>query len=83
VASAASAQPSADQVLTDLGFSAGDKERVLDGEYVSTKIAPVSERDLTFAVAFLVKRSRGGRSLILVGGLRGGQSQRVEHLDFS
>jgi hypothetical protein len=57
LASDVRAQANADQVLAKLGFSADDKERVLNGEYVSAKIAPVSERDLTFAVAFLVKRS--------------------------
>jgi hypothetical protein len=57
LASAASAQPSADQVLTELGYSAGDKQRVLGGEYVSVKLEAVSERNLTFAVAFLVKTS--------------------------
>jgi len=57
LASAASAQPSADQVLTDLGYSASDKQRVLGGEYVSGKLQAVSERNLTFAVAFLVKTS--------------------------
>jgi hypothetical protein len=50
-----SAEPTADQVLTDLGYSASDKQKVLGGEYVSAKIGAVSERDLTFAVAFLVK----------------------------
>src|SRR5262245_44045446 len=57
LASAARAQPSADQVLTDLGYSPGDKQKVLGGDYVSAKIGAVSERDLTFAVAFLVKLS--------------------------
>ncbi|HXV67460.1 MAG TPA: hypothetical protein VD738_00935 [Nitrospira sp.] len=52
LASAAGAQPSADQVLTDPGYSAGDKQRVVKGEYDSGEIAAVSERDLTFAVAF-------------------------------
>jgi len=56
-ASAVTAQPSADQVLTVLGYSASDKQRVLGGEYVSGKLAAVSERNLTFAVAFLVKTS--------------------------
>ena len=57
LASAANAQPSADQVLTNIGLSADDKQRVLNGEYVSAKIGAVSERDLTFGVAFLVKTS--------------------------
>jgi hypothetical protein len=57
LASVAGAQPSADQVLTDLGYSAGDKQRVLGGEYVTARLEAVSERDLTFAVSFLVKTS--------------------------
>jgi hypothetical protein len=54
---AASAQPTADQVLTEMGFSAQEKQRVLDGEFVTSKIGAVSDRDLSFAVAFIVKAS--------------------------
>jgi hypothetical protein len=53
----AHAQPSADQVLTDMGLSAADKQRVLNGEFVTADLAGVSERDLAFAIAFLVKKS--------------------------
>jgi hypothetical protein len=52
-ASSTLAEPSADQVLADLGLSPGDKDRVLQGEYVNIKIGSVSERDLTFATVFL------------------------------
>ena len=51
------AQPSTDQILTKMGFSAVEKRRVLDGDFVTTKIGAVSERDLSFSVAFLVKIS--------------------------
>jgi hypothetical protein len=51
----AQAQPSADQVLTNAGLSAGDKQSVSSGEFVNASISGVSERDLSFATAFLVK----------------------------
>lgn len=54
---AATVQPSADQVLTEMGFSAQEKRRVLDGEFVNEKVGSVSDRDLSFAVAFVVKTS--------------------------
>ena len=54
---AAHAQPSADQMLTDMRLSAADKQRVLNGEYVTADVPSVSERDLSFAIAFLVKTS--------------------------
>ncbi len=53
----AHAQPSADQVLTDMGLSAADKQRVLNGEFVTADLAGVSERDLSFAIAFLVNKT--------------------------
>ena len=53
----AHAQPSADQALTDMGLSASDKQRVLRGEFVTADLAGVSERDLAFAIAFLVNKS--------------------------
>jgi hypothetical protein len=54
---AAQAQPSADQLLTDMRLSAADRQRVLKGEFVTADIPAVSERDLSFAIAFLVKTS--------------------------
>ena len=51
----AHAQPSADQVLTDAGLSAADKQNVTGGQFVNVSISGVSERDLSFATAFLVK----------------------------
>lgn len=57
VPAAVQAQPSADQLLTDMQLSAADKQKVLRGEFVSTSVPAVSERDLSFAIAFLVKTS--------------------------
>ena len=59
LASIAEAQPSADQVLTDAGLSAGDKQAVGSGQFVDVSISGVSERDLSFATAFLVKSPPG------------------------
>jgi hypothetical protein len=56
-ATPAYAQPSADQVLSDMHLSAGDRRKVLAGEFVTADVPSVSERDLSFAIAFLVKTS--------------------------
>jgi hypothetical protein len=53
----AHAQLSAEQVLTDMRLSAGDKQRVLGGEFVTADLSSASDRDLSFAIAFLVKTS--------------------------
>jgi hypothetical protein len=55
LAAAAQAPPTADQVLAEIGLSAADKQRVLKGEFVTAKVEGVSDRDLAFAIAFLVK----------------------------
>ena len=49
--------PSASQVMTEMGLPADAAKRVLAGEFVSTNITPVSDRDLSIALAFLVKTS--------------------------
>jgi hypothetical protein len=64
----AHAQPSAEQVLTDMGLSDGDRQRVLSGEFVTADVPTVSERDLSFAVAFLVKTSPGSLGNRLMSG---------------
>ena len=52
------AEPTADQVLADIGLSADDKQRVLNGEFVAPRLAGVSEGDLPVAlVVFLIKIS--------------------------
>ena len=55
--SPAHAQPSAEQVLDDMKLSDGDRQKVLNGEFVTVEVPGVSERDLSFAIAFLVKTS--------------------------
>jgi hypothetical protein len=55
LAGSAHAEPTADQVLTDAGLSAGDKQSVTGGQFVNVGSSGVSERDLAFAIAFLVK----------------------------
>jgi len=47
--------PTADQLLSDLGLSAGDKQNVMSGQFVNVDVSGVSDRDLSFAIAFLVK----------------------------
>jgi len=53
----AHAEPSADQVLADLGWSAEAKRRVLNGEFVTIDLPGVSDEDLAIAIAFLVETS--------------------------
>jgi hypothetical protein len=65
---AAHAQPSADQVLADVGLSPEDQQRVLAGEFVSADIGSVSDRDLAFSIAFLVKTSPDDLSKKIVAG---------------
>ena len=64
----AHAQPTADQVLTDVGLSSDDKQRVLNGEFVSADIGGVSDRDLAFAIAFVVKTTPDNLSKTIVAG---------------
>lgn len=51
------AQPNADQVLTDMGLSGADRQKVLNGEFVTAELPSASDRDLSIAMAFLVKAS--------------------------
>jgi hypothetical protein len=55
LANAAQAQPNAGQILTDAGLGADDKQSVLNGQFVNVSVGAVSDRDLSFAIAFLVK----------------------------
>jgi len=57
LAGRAAAQPSATQVLTDAGFSAADIQQVLNGQFVTGNVTAVSDRDLSLAMAFVVKTS--------------------------
>jgi hypothetical protein len=51
----ASAQLTADEVLSEMGWSAGEKEKILAGEFVSGQVKSVSDRDLAISMGFLVK----------------------------
>jgi hypothetical protein len=51
------AQATADGVMKEMGLSESERKHVLEGEFVTVKTETVSERDLTFAIAFLVKAS--------------------------
>ena len=64
------AQPSTDQILAEMGFSAAEQRRVMDGEFVTAKLGGVSERDLAYAVAFLVKSSPEALSEQVLDGTR-------------
>jgi len=64
----AQAQPTADQILTDAGLSADDKQSVLSGQFVNVSVGGVSDRDLAFAIAFMVKASPEALSKQIVGG---------------
>lgn len=47
--------PAADEVMTEIGLSEEDRKKILAGGYVTSEVAPVSERDLPIGIAFLVK----------------------------
>jgi hypothetical protein len=64
----AHAQPSTDQVLTDAGLSAEDRQSVTSGQFVNVSISGVSERDLAFAIAFLVKTAPDALARQIVAG---------------
>ena len=64
----AQAQPTAEQVLTDAGLGADDKQSVLSGQFVNVSVGAVSDRDLSFAIAFLVKVPPETLSKEIVGG---------------
>ena len=70
------AQPSAAQVLSDLGWTGADQERVLAGEFVTNDVAGASDRDLALSIAFLVKTSPENLSRqIMAGNIIGADSQ--------
>jgi hypothetical protein len=65
---AAHAQPTTDQVLIDLGLSPDDRQRVMNGEFVTADVGAVSDRDLAFSIAFLVKTSPDNLARKIVAG---------------
>jgi hypothetical protein len=64
----AQAQPSADQILADIGLSAEDKQKVLNGEFVTPDLAGVSETDLSISIVFVVKTSPEALSKQILAG---------------
>jgi hypothetical protein len=62
------AQPSAAQVLSDLGWSADDQRRVLNGEFVTNEAPGVADTDLALSIAFLVKTSPEDLSQQIIAG---------------
>ena len=68
LASVARAEPTADQVLSDVGLSAADRQSVTSGQFVNVSSAGVSERDLAFAIAFLVKTPPEALAKQITGG---------------
>lgn len=78
------AQPSAAQVLSDLGWSAADQQRVLNGEFVTNDAAGASDRDLALSIAFLVKTSPADLSeQIIAGKILGTDPQVVASGEFN
>src|SRR5262249_44457124 len=54
----ARADTTVDQMLVDIGLSADERQQVMNGEFVTTRLARVSERDLPVAlIVFVVTTS--------------------------
>ena len=78
------AQPSAAQLLSEIGLSADDQQRVLNGEFVTKEDAESSDKDLALSIAFLVKTTPADLSdQILAGRLIGTDPQVVASGEFS
>lgn len=54
---APAAPPGAAEVFASMGFSAAEQQRMLAGEFVVGDVKPVTERDLSVSLGFLVKTS--------------------------
>jgi hypothetical protein len=72
------AQPSAAQVLSDMGLSGGDQQRVLNGEFVTNDVSGASDTDLAVSIAFLVKRSPDDLSQQIIAGRIIGTDRQVQ-----
>jgi hypothetical protein len=78
------AQPSAAQLLSEIGWSADDQQRVLNGEFVTKEDAESSDKDLALSIAFLVKTTPAELSeQILAGRLIGTDPHVVASGEFS
>jgi hypothetical protein len=60
--------PPASQILKEIGMPDDTSQRVLAGEFVTADVKPVSERDLSVAIAFLVKTTPADLSKQVVAG---------------
>jgi hypothetical protein len=47
--------PAAGEILAEIGLSEAERKKVLDGELVRSEVTPLSERDVTVGLTFLVK----------------------------
>ena len=62
------AQLTADEVLSEMGWSADKKKQILAGEFVTGQRTSVSDRDLAISMSFLVKVPPGDLSKQLLAG---------------
>lgn len=75
--------PSATQVMTDMGLPADAAQRVLAGEFVTADVEAINERDLSIAIAFLVKTSPADLSKqVMEGDFISADSQVKAHGEF-
>jgi hypothetical protein len=82
-APAVCAQPSAAQVLSEMGWSADDQRRVMTGECVTRETPGTSDNDLALSMAFLVRTSPADLSeQVIAGNLIGTDPQVVASGEF-
>ena len=62
------AQLTADEVLSEMGWSAEEKKKILAGEFVTGERKAVSDRDLAISIGFLVKVPPGDLAKQLAAG---------------
>ena len=72
------AQPSAAEVLSEMGWSADDQQRILKGEFVTNDVPGTSDRDLSLSIGFLVKTSPAELSEQIIAGNIIGTDPQVE-----
>ncbi len=61
--------PTADEVLGDMDWSAGEKTKILAGEFVTGDVKNVTDRELSVAIGFLVKTSPADLAKQVVSGV--------------
>src|SRR6185295_19517017 len=62
------AQPTVSQLLAEMGLSDGDKQKVLNGDFVTLDVTTLSARDLAVNIVFLVKMGPEVLGKELMGG---------------